>query len=192
MLKVESPYIFYQFDTELVFLFYVYEGCLLCKIFNDEIFNTATKTSDTNKMFRVKELLEQNTRAYFIDGNLDNTSIQEELHGFFNEDTNEVMASGNIIFRYSFAIDQFNQNRTIPSQRVCAYSSSKNHVRVFYKHSSSVNLKSAIWTGVDWLAEDFLRDSSNLDTFEAPVHIGASLVTGGFGGTGFGTVVDME
>jgi len=76
-------------------------------------------------------------------------------------------------------------NRTISQQRVCAYDLPTGLVRVFYKHGDSINLKSALWTGSDWWAEDFLRDSQNTDELVTPDNSDFTEVTGGFGGTGF-------
>ena len=195
-LEIASPYVFYQSATNLVFLFYVYENCLLCKVFNDGILTTVINEaeSDDTGISSVKKVIEREVRSYFIDGSLaGNSGLHEEMHGFYNEDTNEVMASGNIIFRYPFSVNEFKSDRAVSAQRICAYTTPKGHVRVFYKHADSINLKSAVWIGHEWWAEDFLRDSSKLEPFEMPEHPRASFVLGGFGGTGFdGTVASIS
>jgi len=96
---VEAPYLFYLPLTKTAFLFYIYEECLLCKIFSDEIFDKPLES--------IKKLLEENSRAYFVDGNLGPDTIREEIHRYYNEDTNEIMAEGNIVFRYQHASRHF-------------------------------------------------------------------------------------
>lgn len=189
VLEISSPYVFYQSATEQVFLFYIYEGCLLCKVFNDAIFTDAASGrasgSDEGGMTAVKTAIERQTRAYFVDGSLTDTTLQEEIHGFANDETEEIMAEGNIVFRYPFAVDNFGDDRTISAQRVCACPLPTGLVRVFYKHADSTNLKSALWTGTEWWAEDFLRNPENLNEFTLPDTSEYTEVTGGFGGTGF-------
>lgn len=191
VLEVSSPYVFYQSMTERVFLFYVYEGCLLCKVFNDKIFSNAAKARfnnaplETSGITAVKTIIERQTRSHFIDGSLTNLDLREELHRFPNEDTKEIMDEGNIIFKYPFAVDSFVDDRSINSQRVCAYNLPTGLVRVFYKHADSINIKSALWTGSEWWAEDFLRDPQNATELDLPDISDFEEVTGGFGGTGF-------
>ena len=186
VLEISSPYVFYQSMTDKVFLFYVYEGCLLCKIFNDELFSDAAKSrAETSGMASVKTIIEKQTRSHFIDGSLTNVMLREEIHRFPNEDTEEIMSEGNIIFKYPFAVDSFVDNRTVSSQRVCAYDLPTGLVRVFYKHADSLNLKSALWTGSEWWAEDFLRNPQNISDPELSDNSDFEEVTGGFGGTGF-------
>ena len=116
VLDISSPYLFHQSTTDRVFLFYIYQGCLLCKIFSDSLFSNAAeaKQNDAEKsgMALLKEVIEQQTRAHFIDGSLTNADLQEELHRFVREE--ERMAQGNIIFRYRF-IDTFTDDRVISS-----------------------------------------------------------------------------
>ncbi len=187
VLEISSPYLFHQPTTDRVFLFYVYQGCLLCKVFSDSIFLNAVeskqKEAENSGITLVKEIIEQQTRAHFIDGSLTSESLQEELHRFVRD--NEIMAEGNIFFGYPFAIDVFTDDRVISAQRVCAHDMQNSLVRVFYKHVGSSNLKSAIWTGSEWWAEDFLRDPTDLNDMVLPDDSNAVEVTGGFGGTGF-------
>jgi hypothetical protein len=136
-------------------------------------------------MTRVKDVIERQTRAHFVDGALSSSELREEIHGFANAETQEVMAEGNIIFKYPFAADNLTDDRTISPQRVSAVDLPTGLVRVFYKHADSVNLKSALWTGSEWWAEDFLRDPESLTAFELPDTIEFERVTGGFGGEGF-------
>jgi hypothetical protein len=191
VLEVSSPYVFYQSATDRVFLFYIYQGCLLCKVFNDALFSDAAASRGASSppedagMTRVKDVIERQTRAHFIDGSLSSSELREEIHGFANEDTQEIMAEGNIIFKYPFAADNLTDDRTISPQRICAIDLPTGLVRVFYKHADSVNLKSALWTGSEWWAEDFLRDLEKVADIEVPDTSGFTLVTGGFGGTGF-------
>lgn len=191
ILEVSSPYVFYQSMTDRVFLFYIYEGCLLCKVFNDGIFSDAAKARsngappEISGMAAVKTIIERQTRSHFVDGSLTSAALREELHRFPNEDTQEIMAEGNIIFKYPFAVDNFVDNRSISSQRVCACDLPTGLMRVFYKHADSINLKSALWTGSEWWAEDFLRNPQNLNELDLPDNSEFTEVTGGFGGTGF-------
>ena len=190
-LEISSSYVFYQSMTDRVFLFYIYEGCLLCKVFNDELFSGAAKARSDNAPLEIsgittiKTIIERQTRSHFIDGSLASTTLREEIHRFPNEDTEEIMAEGNIIFKYPFAVESFVDNRTVSSQRVCAYDLPTGLVRVFYKHADSLNLKSALWTGSEWWAEDFLRNPQNISELELPDNSDFEEVTGGFGGTGF-------
>lgn len=191
VLEISSPYVFYQSMTDRVFLFYVYEGCLLCKVFNDELFSDSAKARSDNAspevsgMTAIKTAIERQTRSHFIDGSLTSSTLREELHRFPNEGTEEIMAEGNIIFKNPSAVDSYVNNRTISAQRVCAYDLPTGLVRVFYKHADSINLKSALWTGSEWWAEDFLRDPENVTELEVPDNSDFIEVTGGFGGTGF-------
>jgi len=187
VLEVSSPYVFYQPTTDRVFLFYIYQGCLLCKVFNDSIFGDAatSRADEDSGMTRVKSVIERQTKAHFIDGSLSSAELREEIHGFANTETLEIMGNGNIIFRYPFAADNFTDDRTISAQRVCATDLPTGLVRVFYKHADSVNLKSALWTGTEWWAEDFMRNPQDLTPFELPDNSSFARVTGGFGGTGF-------
>ncbi len=155
VLEVSSPYIFYQPTTDRVFLFYIYQGCLLCKVFNDEIFTIATRSfiEGKNGIEFVQDVIERQTRAYFIDGSLTDASLREEIFDTGNE-------VGNIIFKYSAAaMDNFGDDRAVGPQRVCAHDMSSGQIRVFYKHADSVNLKTALWTPDGWWAEDFLTQT---------------------------------
>lgn len=181
VLEISSPYVFYQPMTDRVFLFYLYSGCLLCKVFSDSIFSESLGTG----MSKVKTTFEQQTRAYFIDGSLTDPSIQEEIHGFINEDSQEIMADGNIVFRYPFAYTNFTEDRQLSAQRVCAVDLPTGLVRVFYKHANSNHLKSALWTGKEWWAEDFMKSPSTVDPMVIPDTSSYTPVSGGFGGTGF-------
>lgn len=191
VLETSSPYVFYQSMTDRVFLFYIYEGCLLCKVFNDELFSDAAKarsddaSPEISGMTAIKTAIEKQTRSHFIDGSLTSSTLREELHRFPNENTQEIMAEGNIIFKNPSAVDNYVDNRTVPDQRVCAYDLPTGLVRVFYKHADSINLKSALWTGSEWWAEDFLRDPENVTELEVSDNSDFTEVTGGFGGTGF-------
>jgi len=188
-LEIFSPYVFYQSMTDRVFLFYIYEGCLLCKVFNDGIFSDAAKSksdgAENSGITAVKTIIERQTRSHFIDGSLTSSALREEIHRFPTEE--EIMAEGNIIFKYPFAVDSFVDNRSIGAQRVCAYDLPTGLIRVFYKHVDSINLKSALWTGSEWWAEDFLRSPQNVNELDLSDNSDDLIeVTGGFGGEGFG------
>lgn len=188
VIDISSPYLFYQPTTKLVFLFYVYSDCLLCKIFSDDIFSDAATAKRQEQPFsgmeQVKTILERQTRAHFVDGDLSTDDIREEVHRYFNEDTNEIMAQGNIIFTHQFGIETFNSNRSIETQRVCAYELPQGGIRVFYKHKNSQSLRTAIYTGSEWYVEDLMRDG-NLDDPLLTSPASATEVCGAFGGDGF-------
>jgi hypothetical protein len=185
-IEIESPYAFYQHTAKNVFLFYVYEGCLLCKVFSDGLFENAIKNRETGGMTYVKNMIEKQTRSYFIDGNLTSDQLREEIHLWINTDSNEQMVDGNIVFPYQFAIDTFDENREIGAQRVCAYEMQNGNIRVFYKHKGRQDLRVAIWTGSQWYNEDLLRETGQfppMDVPEAPENV--TPVTGGFGSDSF-------
>jgi hypothetical protein len=177
VLEIESPYVFYQPTTDRVFIFYIYQECLLCKMFNDAIF-------PANSVEEIKKLIERDTKSHFIDGFLNQEVLTEEIHGFPNDSTEEIMSEGNIIFKYPFAITNFNDTRSISSQRVCAASLPTGLLRVFYKHADSVNLKSALWTGSEWWCDDFLRTPAQQPA-NIPDTTDYQRITGGFGGLSF-------
>lgn len=191
VLGISAPYVFCQSTFDRIFLFYIYKNCLLCKVFGEDIFSNAITSKSGNVddpvsgMALVKDVIEKQTRAYFIDGSLSSANIREELHSFADEANEEIVGSGNIIFRYPFAVDNFGDDRRISPQRVCAYSTPTGLVRVFYKHADSLNLKSALWTGREWWAEDFMRNSDNLLSLTLPNTSGFASTIGGLGGTGF-------
>ena len=177
VLEINSPYLFYLPSTKDAFLFYVYEECLLCKIFGDELFDIS--------LSNMKTLIEQQTRSYFIDGNLKADDLKEEIHRYYHETYNEIMGEGNIIFPYQYAIDTFDDSRAIPAQRVCAYELLNGTVRVMYKNKNR-RLHAALWTGNAWFQEDLLGSTSFTPTPGIPDN--AIKVVGGFNGTGFGEV----
>lgn len=178
VLEIESPYVFYQSTTDRVFIFYIYKSCLLCKMFNDAIF-------PAENVEAIKKIVERESKSHFIDGFLNQDEITEEIHGFPNDSTQEIMNNGNIIFKYPFAITNFNESRSVSAQRVCATSLPTGLLRVFYKHSDSVNLKSALWTGSEWWSDDFLRTLDPSQPANIPDTTDYKRVTGGFGGSGF-------
>ncbi len=187
VLDIESPYVFYQPSTKKVFLFYIYEGCLLCKIFHDRLFANA---SSGEGMSSVKTTIERNMRSEFVDGDLSSNEIREELHYFVNTETNERMVEGNIVFTHQFGIDTFDSDRNISPQRVCANDLAHGEVRVFYKHDNSRDIRAAIFTGTDWFVEDLMRDTIFPDPTIIADDQGVSNVCGGFGGTGFSCDTD--
>lgn len=196
VLPISSPYaIFHQFLRQ-IFLFYIYEGCLLCKIFGEgtmsygaEIKRKKDKglTSEPyTGMAFVKKIIEQETRSFFIDGNLSNDAIREELHYYINPATSERQVQGNIIYPFIGSLDVFNEERAISAQRVCAYRYSQCNVRVFYKLDGSPDLRCATWNGSNWFVEELMK-KSGLEYPEIE-EIDATDVTGGFGGSGYGPV----
>jgi len=181
VLDIESPYVFYQPSVKKVFLFYIYEGCLLCKIFSDKIFSN-TQFGFSN----IKTILERQTRSFFVDGDLSNDELREEIHYYTNTETNERMIEGNIIFTHQFGIDVFDQTRNISAQRVCATELTHGEVRVFYKHENSKQIRAALYTGSEWFVEDLMRNIELDDP--VIVQINEATITnvcGGFSGTNF-------
>jgi hypothetical protein len=185
ILEVYSPYVFYQKSTGNLFIFYVYENCLLCKIVSDSIFEipSTSDSENSNAFGYVKKIIERDTKSYFVDGNLDQSAIHEELQGYINKDTNERMASGNIIFQQQYGMGAFTSDRNISPQRMCAVDLPNGGLRLFYKINSRI--KSAIWNGKGWMAEEFLKSQENLPEIDFEVPTGAIDVWGGFGGDSF-------
>lgn len=189
VLTVEAPYLFLQPTTKQTFLFYFYEGCLLCKIFSDDIFTDAAKRGrdpgDPNVgMARVKDIIEHRTRAHFVDGDLSSAEMREEIHNYYNESSNEIMKEGNIIFRYQHAIERFNADRRLSPQRVCAYELSQGLVRAFYKNSTGT-MRACLWTGNQWIVEDLLRDDDSEIDISPRIDLNATYICGGFNGNNF-------
>jgi len=185
VLPISAPYAFYHNDTDTVFLFYIYEGCLLCKRFADHVFDQAASNRDATggdvsetPMDGLKKSLEKRLRANFVDGELN--SIKEEVHLFYNKETNERLLEGNIIFPYPQTIETFDDNRRVPDQRVCAYALRNGNIRVFYKNDDK-ELKAALWDGRIWMPEDLMRDASELEAFDFESWDDADGVIGGFG-----------
>lgn len=166
VLTVSSPYVFYQESFQKVFLFYVYQNCLLCKVFSDTLFHL-TKTQYGFKT--VKTELEKNTKAWFVDGDLSSNDIREELNGYINIETKEIMSDGNIYFTYSDSIDTFNSDRFVLPQRVCAYELQNGYVRIMYKIGISDRLTAAIWLGdsLGWRVEEMFTKKIKGDSFDA-------------------------
>lgn len=181
VLKIEAPYAFYQPTSHKVFLFYIYNGCLLCKMFDDEILkqsaaserdftNNPPKDSATDEVKnpekgikQLKQILEVNTRAFFVDGDLSDPLLREEIHYYVNTELQERMIEGNIIFTHQIGIKQFNADRAISPQRVCAYDLPNGNVRVFYKTDKDNNLHAALWTGSQWYVEELMVGQINGD-----------------------------
>ena len=171
VLDFASPYAFFQPTTKLVFMFYVYEGCLLCKIFSDFIFEDAARSRGAaiSGMQQVKAIIEKGKRAFFIDGDLTSADIREEVHTFVNTSINQRMSEGNIVFTHQVGMDVFDEDRTINPQRVCAYEIPNGNVRVLYKHAGSLSVKAAIYNGTIWMVEDLMRNAPNINDLAGPV-----------------------
>lgn len=187
-LKITCPYVIHHEFSGESFLFYVYNKCLLCKIFHDGMIDNTAKEeiikendNTLEKMDYVKFIIERKTRSYFIDGNLDNDDIKEEIHYFINTTTNEQQIEGNIILNSQFGIGSFNASRNIPDQRVCAYRFSNCNIRVFYKLENSPKLHAATWTGSEWIVEEFMKNTQNQLPVRLPDDNNVKKVTGGFG-----------
>jgi hypothetical protein len=172
-LEVKSPYAFYHSESKMIFMFYIYEGCLLCRRIDEQLFADCVRATDTpdegNGMNKLKDIVERRTKADFVDGYLNKTSLLAEL-GYTGTDQ-EILDSlkqslkdnkkddqqlFNIRFGFHENVKNFGTERTINPQRVCAYESSQGYVRVFYKFNDDF-IRSAIWNGSFWMAEDFLK-----------------------------------
>lgn len=197
VLDVSSPYVFYNDLMHQIFLFYVYNGCLLCKTFGDGIFQEGASrqrlkqvgklgTDALAGMAYVKDVIERKIRAVFIDGNLSPSDLREELHYYVDEEKKERQVDGNIAYAITGPLDAFDNTRNISAQRVCAYKLPNGNVRLFYKLDSSSMLRAAIWNGSEWHVEEFLKAKGQ--EFPEVKKISATDVTGGFGENGFGPV----
>jgi len=136
----------------------------MCKIISDDMLQSTTdhRGKDPSPMKMVKQVVERGTQSFFVDGNLDDKDLQEEIHDFVNKDLKERMSDGNIIFVHQHAVEKFNRERSIPAQRVCAYELPNGNIRVMYKHEVSKDLRAAVWTGTDWFVEDMMRTETKL------------------------------
>jgi len=180
VVEIKSPYVYYQTLHSKVFLFYIYEECLLCKIFDHLIVEPPEPRQDNSTdagIGFIKRKIERETKSYFIDGNL-NSLDKAEIHRFYNKETDERISDSNIIFAYHDEIPKFNENRRLPPQRVCAYSLPNGNIRMFYKDANK-KLKAAIWNGFTWIVEDMLRFNPS-ERAESDVQQGTP-VLGGFG-----------
>lgn len=185
VLSIDAPYLFYQPSTKQVFLFYFYEGCLLCKMFGDSVFSFAATFRDLiSGMQAVKNSIEKGIRSHFIDGDLSSNEIREEIHYYTNPETKEKMIEGNIIFEHQHAINTFNEDRRLSAHRICAYELPGGMVRVFYRDDKQKKLHSAIWNGSHWLIDDLMRTTSEPDLQIPPVE-STTNVCGGFSGNNF-------
>jgi len=159
----------------------------LCKITDiDSLYAPSfdPKSKSNSGMNLIKQKIEKNTRSYFIDGDI-NVLDKAEIHQFYNQDTNETMIDGNIIFQYSNSIDmKIFSNREIGEQRICAIEEPDTYVRVFYKLNNK--LRSALWNEGRWEIEEMFETTgvSELSrNFNIPVN--SIQVKGGFGDDAF-------
>lgn len=170
--SIDAPYAFYQSSSTKVMLFFVYKDCLLCKHFDESIFQEAQtfSTSNGNKggMQYLKEILENQTVSFFIDGAISN--ILPEISGFVDAENN-VVENGKIVFHHrppttassenkNTLYSKFDDSRAVAVQRFCAIELPNGYVRVFYKHTGSKLLSAAIWNGNTWSVEDMLTSIS--------------------------------
>jgi hypothetical protein len=198
VMPISSPYAFFHPFLKQIFLFYIYEGCLLCKVFAEGLFKNAAERKRRRRvgdspaddelsvgMDFVKEVIERGTRAHFIDGNLSTADIREELHYYINPETSERQVEGNIIYPFFGSMDVFNEERTLSVQRVCAYRFTQCNLRVFYKLEQSPDVRCAMWNGSVWMVEELLK-SIGVAPPEVTDLSGITDVTGGFGDDGYG------
>jgi len=189
VMPISSPYVFYHPILKVIFIFYVYNGCLLCKRIEEKVFDDAS----TRGMSYLKDQIEKKIKAEFIDGDLSDEALKEELLGYEksyspSSDPNssvtriEVITDGNIIMPLQINLGVFNNDRRVNAQRVCAYNMNNGHVRVFYKNSHGI-LRAGYWNGTMWVQEDLHRDLKKFPPFETKSYEGIEIVnvSGGFG-----------
>jgi hypothetical protein len=198
IISISSPYAFFHPFLKQIFLFYIYEGCLLCKVFAEGTFKNAAERKRKKRegylpdddelpigMDFVKDVIERGTRSHFIDGDLSTADIREELHYYINPETSERQVEGNIIYPFFGTLDVFNEERRLSIQRVCAYRFARCNLRVFYKLEQSPDVRCALWNGSTWLVEELLK-SVGIAPPEVTDLSGITDVTGGFGDDGYG------
>lgn len=168
--EVDAPYVFYQPTDQKVFFFYILEGGLFCKIFGDSLIDEYAEKRDFDGF---KNIIERETRSYFVDGNLESEEIKRQINDLVDNVTRERNENGNIIINYQFpqgldsedseiinaGLVNFTADRNISPQRICAYEQPNGSVRVFYKLDNGY-LRAAIWTGSSWFVEDMLTQDS--------------------------------
>jgi len=171
VMEIAAPYAFYQPFTDKVFLFYIYENLLLCKIFDDSLFDSMAENRPWQNqsaeptpggMTGLKYVLERTTKADFIDGDLSGT-VKNEFQGYdvvLGQEITGEEIDGNIVFPYIHEHTNFDSNRSVVWQRICACTLPNGNVRVFYKNRGSSKMRAALWNGSMWMQEDLLKDLS--------------------------------
>lgn len=183
IMSISAPYIYYHPFMAYLFIFYIYKGCLLCKIVNENIFDIGIGSRSSNitglKGFSlVKDVIERRTRSHFVDGFLNNSELLEEINFYVNQETKERQVEGNIIYPYVGSLNNFNSDRKIENQRICAYRFSDCNIRVFYKIQGK--LKSSIWNGSYFACDDFFKyNATEYSNTISTTNV--TDVTGGFG-----------
>lgn len=133
--EVFGPYVLYQSKFENVLIFYIIEGCLLCKRVNDAAFSLP--------FGELKSKIED-TKSEFIDGFLYEGALEDQLDKY-------------ITFQYRAGLKNFNEEREIEQLRICACELPNGNVRVFYKLKKSSQLKAAIFNGSIWMVEEMFH-----------------------------------
>lgn len=192
VLDVSCPYVYYSATNDKLYLFYLYSGCLLCKIFDYSILGTPDNprkdeiTGDDEKskfvgIKAVKDLIERRVKAHFIDGDIVGLD-PAEIQGYYNAQTNETMLEGNVVFPFYETISVF-EGRRVEEQRVCATELPNGNVKVYYKINQ--RLSSAIWNGNQWMIEELLKDPQETPGSYQPNTDVGNGVKGGFGPDAF-------
>jgi len=141
--QIESPYVFQSQRRNQIYLFYVYKGCLLCKMFEDPISCQLINGKNNYDMF-VDSL---NVPSVFVDGNAKN--IEDEI--------GTIEKPNNVIMKHQYAIDQFDETREIEAQRVSAILESNGSVKVYYKTADDDAIRAAWQDGFSWEIEDMMH-----------------------------------
>jgi hypothetical protein len=138
----ESLYIFKSDVSNRIYLFYIYKGCLLCKISKNPNcpFGSCKNSDDVTDYEIFKKNIEE-SKSYFIDGNIEN--IKSEL-------------DKNVILKYKGTETSFTEYRTISAQRVCAHQMPNGYIRVYYKTANDNAIRSAHLAGTVWAIDDMM------------------------------------
>ena len=140
---IESPYVFYSSLMNSVFLFYVYKGCLLCKSFLDPPICAPIGQRNIYDQF-VKSMETQ--QIVFIDG--DASIIEDEI----GDDKNIIMVP-------QYAIGNYNESRSVLSQRIHAVMQQNGQIKIYYKTQDNA-IRGAWQNGYTWEIEDMMHEPS--------------------------------
>ena len=187
VLAIDAPYAYYHSSTNTIFLFYIYQGVLLCKRIDEQLFDTSLRRGnmpnrDTggnpwegNGMWSVKNRIERGTYAEFVDGWLDQASLICEI-GYEGTDTeilNNTDVSLSLKDNVVYANGQSTKVRNIIFQNHNAVKSFGQDRTIPPQRICAMDLaegglrvfykfsddwlRSALWIDGFWYVEDFLK-----------------------------------
>ena len=139
--SVFSPYTFYS-RTNVVYVFYVYNDCLLCRKYEDP--RLCMDLQGQNNYDEFVGTMGK-TPSIFVDGNA--LKVEQEL-------------GSNIIMKHQYALSNFSEYRSITQQRVSAIEQHNGTVKVFYKTSDGA-IRSAWEDGYTWVVDDMMHTLEN-------------------------------